>query len=136
MYHELAISLANQWIPQLHASVLNASWAKNYPWAAKIIAPTAEQPSTTDKIIPPTAEQPPSPSDLHDNPSSDNPPPAKITFSSQKLGNIIKLAFDGSGDESDGGDHLQLDGEGNTSNTGESTDGLEIGFKYDDEYMS
>ena len=121
MYHELAISLANQWIPYLLASGLGISWVKTYPWAAKIS---------------PTIEDPLGPSNLPDNLSSDGLSPARITLPNQKLDSVSKPAFDGSGGESDDGDYLQFDGQDAVRDEGENSDGLGMGFEYDDVYMS
>ena len=121
MYHELAISLANQWIPYLLASGLGISWVKTYPWAAKIS---------------PTIEDPLGPSNLPDNLSSDGLSPARITLPNQKLDGVSKPAFDGSGGESDDGDYLQFDGQDAVRDEGENSDGLGMGFEYDDVYMS
>lgn len=121
-YHELAISLANQWIPHLLASGLDVSWAKIYPWATKMISPAPKKPLG-----------PPNP---HNDPSSSSPSPAKTTFPSKKPDSVIEPAFNGIGDESDDGDYLQLDAGDDTHDEGEFSDGLGIGFEYDDEYMS
>ena len=54
-YHELAVSLVNQWLPHLSALGLDISWAKTYPWAAEIISPLvtlgARIPGTSDYML-------------------------------------------------------------------------------------
>ena len=117
-HHELAISLVDQWIPYLLTSGLDTSWAKAYPWAAKTASPAVERSLGS--------------SDPRDSSSLGDPSAAKTTPPSQKP-DFIEPAFDGSEDDSDGGNHPQLDGQ---DDEGESSDGLELGFEYDDDYMS
>ena len=104
-YHELAVSLVNQWLPHLSALGLDISWAKTYPWAAEIISPLVKQPlgpPNTDKNPlpnnpPPGKATPPSakrdglvgPPNTHENPLPDNPPPGKVTPSSAKRDGVV-----------------------------------------------
>lgn len=116
-YHELAVSFANQWIPRLLALKLDVSWTKTYPWAAEITSPPVEQESGR--------------SNVRDGPLPGKSPPKTTPPRSQPDGAVKPAGFDhGSGDESDDGNFLDLDGD----DEGESSDGF--GFEYDDEYMS
>ena len=112
-YHELTVSLANQWLPRLLELKLDTTWVKNFPWADGI---TRTQDS----------------SNTHKNPSSSNPTAANTTPSCTRQDGSIELVnrID-SGDESDNGDDL-----GGTYDEGEHSDGLVMGFECDDKYMS
>jgi len=113
-YHHLAVSLANQWIPHLLTSGLDISWVKTYPWAAEVMSLQVERSRDS--------------SDLCDNPSS-----AGAIRASEEQDVPTKPTFDDDRDESDDGDYLQFDELGGSCDEGESTD---IGFEYDDKYMS
>ena len=121
-YHDLAVSLANQWMPHLIVSGLDISWAKAYPWATEIISPEVERLQGSP--------------DRHGNPSPVDPPSAEIVLPNRKQDGIVNPAdLDGSEDESDDEGDLQVDEEDNDYGEGESSDGLGVGFEYDDEYM-
>ena len=112
-HHELAVSLANQWLPRLLELKLDTTWAKNFPWADGI---THNWDSSS----------------THKNPSSSNRTTTNTaTSSTQQDGNIEPVNLIGSGDESDNGDDL-----GGTYDEGEDSDELVMGFEYDDKYMS
>jgi len=125
-YHELAVSLANQWLPHLLALGLGVAWAGTYPWAAEIIHPPSVQ----------------------EDPLSSNLATAKVAPPSTKQdGSIEPVDFsDDSGDESGDGDHsgaVAGDSIRNEDSGGpvmdseyEDSDGLVMGYEYDDEYMS
>lgn len=121
VYHELAVSLANQWLPHLFALGLDITWAKTYPWAAEIIFPVAEDPTGSSSV--------------NKNPPS-GPSPTESAPSSEKRDGFIKPvdSDNGSGDESNES-YLGTDGEGGIQYE-ESSDGVGIGFEYDDRYMS
>ena len=138
-YHDLAVSLANQWIPHLLALGLDITWAKTYSWVTKIIPPTAALPAGT--------------LNLHENPLLGDPSSAKIAPPGEKRGDIAtpmdlsRAGRDESDNESDtevsGEDDVYDEGEGSDGpgagfeyDEGESSDGLGVGFEYDDEYMS
>ena len=87
-HHELAVSLANQWLPHFPALRLDV---RASDWPSARMAPPSDKPAGFDR------------------------------------GNE-----DESGDES----FSETDGEGSIRDEGESSDGLGIGFEYDDEYMS
>jgi len=123
VYHELAVSLANQWLPSLHALGLDIAWAEAYPWAAGVVPPVAEDHTGCLDVgkNPPTS----GPS------SAEAPPPSKKRDGFPELADLDH----GNGDESDDGNYLETDGESGIWDE-ESSDGLGIGFEYDDEYMS
>ncbi|KAF9778389.1 hypothetical protein BJ322DRAFT_1014720, partial [Thelephora terrestris] len=118
-YHQLAVSFANQWIPHLLALNLDVSWTKGYTWAAEVTSPASKQP--------------PGPSNSHENLLSGNPSTSKTTPLSNQQDDILKFAgLDGSsGNESDDG--IQEVG---NHDEGENSDGLGVGFEYDDDYAS
>ena len=118
-YHKLAVSLANQWLPHLLALGLDTAWAGIYPWATEII-------------------HPPSSSNIHRNPSSSDLAAAKMAPPDTRRDGGTKLVDlgDDSGDESDDGGHPGTDDEGDRHDEGENSDGVMMGFEYDDEYMS
>ena len=117
-YHELAVSLANQWLPCLLERKLDTAWAEIYPWAAAILRPPDSQ--TVDK-----------------NPSSSKVAAVKVVPPSTKQDDGTKLAgpSNNSGESSDEADHPGADG-GGVPDGGENSDSLGMGFEYDDEYMS
>ena len=121
-YHTLAVSLANQWLPHLVTLGLNITWTKAYPWAVEIACPSVEDP--------------PGSSNVHENPLQGNPSTEKVAPPSEKRDSVIKsvASNDSSGDESDDGDPEV--GEGGIYDEGEDSDGLIVGFEYDDKYMS
>ena len=121
-YHALAVSLANQWLPHLVTLGLNITWAKTYPWAAEIVCPSVGDP--------------PDSSNVHENPLPGNSSTEKVAPPSEKRDGVIEPVTlnDSSGDESDDGDPEV--GEGHICDEGEDSDGLTMGFEYDDEYMS
>ena len=112
IYRGLAVSLARQWIPHLITLELDISWTKSYSWAAEIVSLAAGKPSASTCM--------PSGSTL-------------LAKSGEKRSSTTEPAnFDhGSGDE-------KIDGSegGDVSDEGEDSDGLEMGFEYDDHYMS
>ena len=114
VYHELAFSLAKQWIPCLLALKLDISWAKSYSWAHEIISLEAGDPTTSV-----------------DTPSSGTPS-AKTTLPGGKQGGATEpVSFNHGGGDEDG----DVSEGGSASDEGED-DGLGIGFEYDDNYMS
>lgn len=122
-YHELAVSLGNQWIPHLLLLGLDISWTKTYPWAANIVSPAVEHP-----LCSPT---------LHGNPMSGNQSPARIITPCEKQDGVTKPVdynSDG-GDESEDESDPEVSGEDCIYDEGESSDGLGMGFEYNDEYM-
>ena len=123
-YHSLAISLANQWIPHLLALKLDASWAQTYPWAAEIAFPVVKRPQ--ESLNP------------RENPLSVGPPPPKVAPPSGQQDGIAELVgVDNSGDDDDDGDFPEAfgNGEHDDHDLGDSSDGLGVGFEYDDEYV-
>jgi len=122
-YHELAVSLVNQWLPHLLTLELDIAWVKTYPWAAK--------------IIPSAAGHPPDSSSVHKNPLPNDSSSAEITPLSEGRDSATRPAdFDDiSGDESGDEDRSETGG-GVAQDEGGNSDGLGIGFEYDDEYMS
>jgi hypothetical protein len=113
-YHELAVSLANQWLPPLLTLELDITWAETYPWTAEIT-------------------HPPDSSSDHENPPPSDPAAAKTsppnTKHTKRSGGIEPVRFDDdSEDEGDDEDYLEVD-------EGEDSDGIMMGFEYDDEYM-
>ena len=118
MHHELAVSLANQWLPHLVTLGLDIEWAKAYPWVSKIIPPVVKHP-------------PGSPDQLPGSSSS-----AEVTLPSGKQDSVVQpvVLDDDSGDESD--DRNPEVDEGDTYGEGANSDGLGVGFEYDDKYMS
>ena len=123
-YHELAVSLANQWLPSLVEWKLDIKWVKEYPWANAIVhsqgsSSTQEDPSSSDPAAAGTSD----------------PAAAETSDPNTERGGIKEVgANDDSGDESDDGGHPEADGR--VRDDGEDSDGLAIGFEYDDEYMS
>lgn len=119
MYHELAVSLANQWLPCLLTWGLDVSWAGTYPWAAEIICPPKS--SGAQKV-----------------PSSSDPAGVEMPSPNMNQVGIIKPVdlHGNSGDDSDKGDFPGADSGGGIHDEGENSDGLTIGFDYDDKYMS
>ena len=123
VYHDLAVSLANQWLPHLLAMGLDITWAKAHPWAAEITSPVTEDPMGCPSI--------------DKNPLTNGPSPAEVAPSKKRGGHIKPVDPDkGGGDESDDENYLETDGEGNIRGDGEDSDGLATGFEYDDGYMS
>ncbi|KAF9777678.1 hypothetical protein BJ322DRAFT_1025606 [Thelephora terrestris] len=116
-YHELAVSLASQWLPGLIKLKLDTAWAKNYSWATEIISPTAGRPLESSGV--PT------------NPSGSL---RKTAFPSEKRDGVTEPGH-GSGDENNDEIDLELDEEAGIYDE-ENSDWLEIGFDYDDEYLS
>ena len=110
-YYELAVSLANQWLPHLLKWKLDVSWTDDFSWAGEII--------NTQGF-----------SDIaQENPPSNGPATAK------EAGGIKPAALDNDSDgESDDGD--QDGANGGDLDQGEDSDGLAIGFEYDDDYMA
>lgn len=121
IYHELALSLANQWLPHLLALGLDVAWTRTYPWTAEIVPLTAEHP--TDCLS------------LDKSSSTTDPLPGKAVPPGEKHDGLTKPAApdNESGDESDDVDPPETDGE---EDEGGNSDGLGIGFDYDDEYMT
>ena len=121
-YHGLAVSLTNQWLPHLVALGLDITWAKAYPWATEIISPLVDPP--------------PNSSNVQKNPSPGNSSSVKIAPPSEKRGGAIEPVAlnDSSGDESD--DRNPGVDERDIYDEGEDSDGLGVGFEYDDQYMS
>ena len=115
VYHDLAVSLANQWIPDLVKLELDISWTKSYPWAAEIVyLATRESPASPDTI-------------------SGSTPSAKTALSGKIRGSATEPMNPNHG----GGDNNDDGSEGDDfSDEGEDSDGLEMGFEYDDNYMS
>ena len=112
-YHELAVSLTNQWLPHFLALGLDIAWARAYPWAAEIASPVKG-------------------SSVDENRPASDPPSAKMAPPSGG-----PAGFDhGSEDESGSENISEIDGEGDIQDEGESSDALGVGFEYDDEYMS
>ena len=115
VYHELAVSLAKQWIPCLLTLKLNVSWTKSHPWAAEIVSRAAGNPTVSP------------------NAPSSSTPSTKTTLlpSEKESGSTEPVSFDhGGGDEDDNV------GEGaSASDEGEDSE-LEMCFEYDDNYMS
>lgn len=113
-YHQLAVSLANQWIPRLLAMDLDTSWTKTYPWATEITSPVATQ------------TQPSSSSNFGKNPLLSDPHPSRTTTPGNRKDSVVEpIDFGDSSDgESDGLDLLEV-GE---CDEGQSSDGLGIGF--------
>ena len=111
-YHELAVSLANQWLPCLLAWKLDTVWAETYPWAAAIL-------------------HPPDPPPADENPPSSKAAAAKVVPPSTNQGDGTKQAGfdDDSGEDSDEVDHPGADG-GGITDEGENSDGLGMGFEY------
>ena len=121
-YHELAVSLADQWLPHLVALGLDIAWAKTYPWAAEIISPLAERP--------------PDSSNVHGIPLPGDPPSRKVAPLNEKQGSTIEpVVLDNSSGDESGGGYPEVD-EGCIYDGEESSDGLALGFEFDDEYMS
>ena len=120
-YHKLTVSLANQWLPHLLNMGLATSWAKTYSWAAEVISPVVGDP--------------PGSSSFREGPSPSAPSLEKAAPLSKEQA-VVKLVDtdDSSGDDSDGID-LDLDDEGGIYDEGESSDGLGMGFEYDNEYV-
>ena len=117
-YHLLAVSLANQWLPHLLEWKLDITWAKVYPWAIGITHVQGEGSSSTQE-----------------NPSSSDPSVTEMGHpSTEQSGGINPADPSDDGDESDGEDHLGVDG--GILDEGEDSDALAIGFEYDDRYMS
>jgi len=123
VYYELAVSLANQWLPSLVALGLDIAWAGTYPWTAKIIASVAKHPTDSSSVC---KDPPPS-----DPSSVVTAPPSETQDDALKPVDFN----DGSEDESDDERHSEVDGEGGVQVEGESSDGRGVGFEYDDEYI-
>ena len=109
-YHELAVSLANQWLPHLLKWKLDVSWTKDFPWAGGITHPQDS-------------------SDVQGNPPTDEPEAAETARGIEPA----DLNND-SDDESDDG--YRLGATGGIHDEGEDSDGLVMGFEYDDDYMA
>ena len=116
-YHQLAVSLANQWLPRLLAWGLDITWAGAHPWAAGIV--------------------PLGSSSVSENQSPSNLAAAKIAPpSTQQDGSVELLDLNGESEGgSDEGDYLRADG-GVIRDEGEDSDALAMGSDYDDEYLS
>lgn len=115
IYHELAVSLANQWIPRLLTLGLSTSWTKAHPWALGIV-------SAADHSL--------GSANTNENPSGD-PPSEGTALLSKSRGSTAKSVDsdrDSGGDSDDESDPGVCDG-------GESSDGLGMDFEYDDKYM-
>ena len=140
-YHELAVSLANQWLPHLVTLDLDIEWAKTYPWATEIISPpekkTPAPPNAHENPpAPPNAqENPPAPPNAHEDPLPVSLPLGEVA-PSEKRNSVIEPAnpSDSSGNESD--DRNPGTRNGGTYDEEEGSDGLGVGFEYDDRYMS
>ncbi|KAF9791850.1 hypothetical protein BJ322DRAFT_998331 [Thelephora terrestris] len=119
-HHELAVSLAKQWIPHLLAFGLDVSWAENYSWAAEIAFPVAKRSSDTLEPI--------------GNPLPDKPPQSGTTPPNNQQASAVGPAdFNHtSGDESDAGNILEV----GDHDEGENSEGPGVGFEYDDDYMT
>jgi hypothetical protein len=113
-YHWLAVSLANQWLPHLLKWGLDIGWARVYPWAAGILDPSG----------------------VHNNPPPGDPAAEQIALPITKQDDGLEPVGpnDDSGDD-DGGIHPGADVCG-IHEEGENSDGLAMGFEYDDEYMA
>jgi hypothetical protein len=118
IYHELAVSLTNQWLPHLLALGLQIGWTSTYPWTAEIISPVG------------CAGR----SDVDKSPLTSGPPPVDVAVApSNKRGSFIEPdeSDNGGEDKSDDGDHL----EGDLQVEDVESDGFGMGFEYDDQYM-
>lgn len=122
-YHELAVSLAKQWIPHLTSLGLDVSWTKSYPWASAI-GSVEKQPLRSSK-----------PDEVK---SSGVAPSSVATFHNlQKDGATNSASFKNRDDiEDEGDDILDLDGRHDGWDEGESSEGFGMGFEYDDNYMT
>ena len=117
IYHELAVSLANQWLPPLLELGLDIAWASTYPWTAKIVPSVG----------------PPGRSSVDKNPSTSSASSVKVAAPSGQRGNSIRpVDSDSASGESDDDSHLEGDSRGEEG----VSDGCGIGFEYDDEYTS
>ncbi|KAF9780950.1 hypothetical protein BJ322DRAFT_1011762 [Thelephora terrestris] len=118
-YHELAVSLANQWLPWLRALGLDTVWSKVYSWTAEFIHPVVQFS--------------PGSSNIHVN-LSPSGPSSTGTASCEREG-VVK-PVDSDEDESDDGIGPGVDDECEIYDEGETSDGLGTGFEYDDGYMA
>ena len=109
-YRELAVSLADQWLPRLREWKLDVSWTTDFPWASGVT-------HTQDSL------------DVQENPPTNDLAAAETARGAQ----LADLNID-SDDESDDG--YQLGANGGVHDEGEDSDGLMMGFEYDDEYMA
>ena len=116
-YHELAISLATQWLPRLLAWGLDIAWARSHPWAAGIVSLGSS-----------SVDENQSPSDLT---AAKTAPPSSKRDGGIELVNLN----DDSADDSDEGDYLGADG-GVIRDEGENSEALAVGLEYDDGYIS
>ena len=156
-YHELAVSLANQWLPHLLALGLNIAWASVYPWTIKIIPPVKIVPpgevvspgevvppgevAPIAEIVPPVVRHPTGFSHVNKNPPTSNPSSAEIAPPSERQYSFVEPVDSDSSDGDESNDEdllLEANGEGGIQreDEGESSDGAGIGFEYDDDYMS
>lgn len=122
-YHELAVSLANQWLPHLLRLGLDTAWAKTYPWATEIYSPVSKHP--------------PGPPNVHGNPSRSGLHSEGVAPANEEREGIMEPADsdDDSGDESSDEVDLDVD-EGGILDEGEISEGFGAGFEYDNEYMA
>ena len=158
VYHELAVSLANQWLPRLHELGLDVTWARTYSWTAVILPPVTGH-STSDSGVntgdPSSGINTGGPSSGVNTggPSSgvntDVPSSAEMSPPSggrNGFGEPVD-SDNGSEDESEDEECLDIDGEGGVQDEDEErldidgeggvqddSDGLGLGFQYDDEY--
>ena len=120
VYHELAVSLASQWLPHLLTLGLDTSWTKAYPWAAGVVHSVEYSPGSLNP---------------NENPSGDPPSEGTILPGKTQDSTAKPVDLDRDGGDSDNESDPGVGGEGGVYDEGESSDGHGIDFEYDDEYM-
>lgn len=140
-YHELVVSLANQWLPHLLALGLNIAWARTYPWTVEIIHPVKIVPpgevAPIAEIIPPAVGHPTGYSSVNKNPPTSNPSTAGMAPPIEKRIEPVDPDYSDR-DESDDEDLLGANSKGGIQceDGEEGSDGVGIGFEYNNDYMS
>ena len=148
---EIAVSFASQWLPYLKAAGYDTKWATELPWALQILSHETKlpkrfsvTPADTPRVLPttdpfPGMEEP----DAHKTRSKNSGSKGKgrcnkrsndsdMDFGQQEQGSDEEW---GSGDESEGYDGEDYDEDGEGPDNGAETND-ELGFEYDDEYMT
>ena len=151
IHREIAVSFASQWLPYLKAAGYDTKWATELPWALQILSRETKlpkrfsvTPADTPRVLPttdpfPGTEEPDACETRSKNSGSkgkgrcdERSNDSDMDFGQQEQGSDEEW---GSGDESEGYDGEDYDEDGEGPDDGAETND-ELGFEYDDEYMT
>jgi len=113
IYHNLAVSLGNHWIPHLVTLKSDVSWTKGYSWASKIREPSPDSPNS------------------HESPRPGNATPLSEPALSNSRQDVTTgpRNFDGGSEyETDDTNHLEPYRGYSDYDEGEISDGFGVGF--------